>query len=934
MLSSLSTKSNKFTKVKIPTSKHIRISNNMTALNVVSTLTQLEVDRNALENMTLGTNVQSLQPSCFAECANLKSVVARKNTNTVGDYAFYGCRNLTSFTPLDQSTQYDLQYIGDYAFYGAGFKELHCNVNTTYSMPIGIGEFAFAENRNLESIQHDSPFGYYEFQNCTSLKNVAYSSNVNSLQVGTFKGCTSLKDFTVLKDINEIYDECFSGCTALTSVAFENGIDLVHIGNNAFYNTSIASFHVPASITSFTQLADNAFAGMPNLRDIYLDGMTYDMVADKRIISSQISLGSGKIYSNTPFEYLYKAGFGDKYKSKSIAEAMHKAYFEDKTSKWIYDAALEAKMNNKPFLYTICNYMVYMCGPCGKFVERLSDNNYDLLKRLCNMNCLIFENNTFCPDDEKTKKEHRDAWNSFVQRNDGYDAYSDSHHNIFGRYRASGGFVQVYMYKPGKSQYVDDMYVQGKNYSIENTILPFFKDLTQKIQVVFDIKYDKFRNKFFGLNHDVTVHTKDGNTMYYINAQGSSSLFYTPPIYVDNITVNDFKYDQWYGNAEQLKQFADQNNVPVFAVATLPNNSDAASKAFDQQVFSNPEFQQKLVDANMLLCKVESQGFSFGQAGFLYNDWMQDAQTKKLPLMMLYYNNLSGGIDIESGKTFADITTDFAYFSLTDDPDAVDGCPSLTSFDDVMKWLDNAISPYTAQHRQDLEKPQIEFYTEEYPYWKRYANQLNDTYGRYYPVKRLMAPAQTSYTVNINGNSFELNPASKTIVPNILQQGTYQYFPTHDQVYDKSGFIFQIGPATGKTIAKQESFNYGEKTIEDYISNMDVTSMMSTFLGRIYLDDDNEHPTTNIDPNAFPPGQPTYNITASYAIDNTAIASKSISQANMWLSCQPSVIVEIEEDGDEIYDIIPTGDVYVISSQLFTSDGQPVGLQWLSAFEN
>lgn len=70
----------------------------------------------------------------------------------------------------------------------------------------------------------------------------------------------------------------------------------------------------------------------------------------------------------------------------------------------------------------------------------------------------------------------------------------------------------------------------------------------------------------FGLNHSVTVFGKDGSVSINIDpSTGSMQFDYETEVHTDTMTKDDFRYSQWYYNAIELRQYADEHHIPVFA---------------------------------------------------------------------------------------------------------------------------------------------------------------------------------------------------------------------------------------------------------------------------------------------------------------------------------------------------------------------------------
>ena len=100
--------------------------------------------------------------------ANIKTVVIEGGVTSIGDNAFYNCKNLTSVTIGNSVTS-----IGEYAFYG-------CKLLTSVTIPDSVASI-----------------GDYAFSNCTGLTSVTIPDSVTSIGDGAFDYCTGLTSVTI-----------------------------------------------------------------------------------------------------------------------------------------------------------------------------------------------------------------------------------------------------------------------------------------------------------------------------------------------------------------------------------------------------------------------------------------------------------------------------------------------------------------------------------------------------------------------------------------------------------------------------------------------------------------------------------------------------------------------------------------------------------------
>ena len=115
--------------------------------------------------------------------------VVPSSVDTIWQYAFYQCSNLTSITLKDGITR-----IMSSAF---GF----CTNLVSMTLPEGI-----------------TLIGEYLFSGCSSLTSVSLPSTITKIDEGAFSGCSSLASITIPRKVTNIGGRAFDGCKQLSSV--------------------------------------------------------------------------------------------------------------------------------------------------------------------------------------------------------------------------------------------------------------------------------------------------------------------------------------------------------------------------------------------------------------------------------------------------------------------------------------------------------------------------------------------------------------------------------------------------------------------------------------------------------------------------------------------------------------------------------------------
>ncbi len=253
----------------------------------------------------------------------------------IGNYAFSGCKKLTSVTFPNTVT-----YIGDYAFD-------RCEKLTDVNLPKklnSIGEYSFLGCDGLTSINIDCELKEIKekaFANCFNLEKVTMSNNITKLGVGAFWQDRELKSITLSNNIEIIDSIAFHGCNAvefdrlvlptklkrINSKAFEDcwnikeiiwNQNLEYIGQYAFSNCGISKIALPSSIR---RIDDYAFLGCRDATEIDLpNGLEY--IGNGVINCTVIE----QIHIPTSVNHVGNSAFGS-YEIKEISVSSDNKYY-------------------------------------------------------------------------------------------------------------------------------------------------------------------------------------------------------------------------------------------------------------------------------------------------------------------------------------------------------------------------------------------------------------------------------------------------------------------------------------------------------------------------------------------------------------------------------------------------------------------------------
>lgn len=251
-------------------------------------------------------NVTSIGNNAFYNCKNLTSVTIPTGVTTIGAYAFQGCVNLSSISFPDGLTS-----IGTDAFY-------KCSSLPSLTIPssvTSINHFTFRGCTSVTSITVASGNPKYDSRNnCNAIIETATNTLITGCQATvipasvtkidgwSFCFCSTLTSITIPNSVTTIGDYAFCDCSSLTSITISYGVST--IASNAFNGCkSLTSITLPNSVTSmgtymFMNCSKLSSITMPNNITKIADWTFYgcSSLTSFDIAESVTSIGSGAFY--------------------------------------------------------------------------------------------------------------------------------------------------------------------------------------------------------------------------------------------------------------------------------------------------------------------------------------------------------------------------------------------------------------------------------------------------------------------------------------------------------------------------------------------------------------------------------------------------------------------------------------------------------------
>ena len=227
------------------------------------------------EIVTIPDSVKKIDDNVFDNNQTIKKMIFPNSLEIIGNYAFYNCNNLT-----DLEFPYSLKEIGYDSFYGTKIKSLFIPKSV-----VRIGSSAFSNCDSLEDIAVEGgDFKYVDisssFERCTNLKKFEFK-NKNayvSFNFGTFSGDTNLET-VVLPNKVAFYGDgsTFKNCFNLKEIYFSSNVE--SIWENLFdYQTSLTIYgYTNSSVEQYAKDHNISFVSL----GLALNNVVVNNVSDK-----------------------------------------------------------------------------------------------------------------------------------------------------------------------------------------------------------------------------------------------------------------------------------------------------------------------------------------------------------------------------------------------------------------------------------------------------------------------------------------------------------------------------------------------------------------------------------------------------------------------------------------------------------------------------
>ena len=209
-----------------------------------------------LTSIEFKNNVTYLGKEVFSGCTDLEEVIFNADCEQIADKAFNGCSSLTKLTLPSCKV-----VIGEEVFVGSALKKLAFAKNTEITK-IGMNTFKGIKNFSVDVSASD----IYKLDNSTIYTK---DGSVLVLRLPTVVA----SNFEVPASVKVIGDGAFVSNPYLEKITFAEGSLLEKIGDGAFLGcTTLKEVVLPANVVI---IGDNAFNGAETLKTINLDKVSY-----------------------------------------------------------------------------------------------------------------------------------------------------------------------------------------------------------------------------------------------------------------------------------------------------------------------------------------------------------------------------------------------------------------------------------------------------------------------------------------------------------------------------------------------------------------------------------------------------------------------------------------------------------------------------------
>ncbi len=172
----------------------------------------LLVGGEAVKDLELSSDIQTICGYAFVRCTSLESVSIPASLTSIGESAFMGCSGLMRVNVPDLET-----------WCAIDFKDEAAN-------PLNSGKHLFAGNEEVNHLvipETVNAIARYAFSGYEGLTDVTTGNHVTAIGNRAFNGCKNLVSVTVGDGVTSIGERAFASCGSLKTVTLGRGIETI-----------------------------------------------------------------------------------------------------------------------------------------------------------------------------------------------------------------------------------------------------------------------------------------------------------------------------------------------------------------------------------------------------------------------------------------------------------------------------------------------------------------------------------------------------------------------------------------------------------------------------------------------------------------------------------------------------------------------------------
>ena len=221
-----------------------------------------------LTSITIPTSVTTIERAAFWGCNGLTKIIIPSSVISIAHSAFAGHSGLTSMIVEDSNPIYDSRdNCNAIIVTGTNTLLTGCKTTVVPNTVSTIGEYSFERCTGLTEIdipESVTNIGIAAFLGCDHLESIHLGNSLETIDVAAFYECSRLDNVIIPNSVKIIRESAFESCTGLTNVIIGEAVDT--IGMRAFWKcTGLTQVTIPNSVTSLGWLAFQDCTALTNI---------------------------------------------------------------------------------------------------------------------------------------------------------------------------------------------------------------------------------------------------------------------------------------------------------------------------------------------------------------------------------------------------------------------------------------------------------------------------------------------------------------------------------------------------------------------------------------------------------------------------------------------------------------------------------------------